>query len=103
VNLEEVGRLLAVLKAAYPQQTILEQTPVAYQMALDDVPYDEAMAAAATHIKSSPFFPKPAELRAGHKPRMDPKDYQGGAYLDVPWMRGAMPRREYLSIREKVK
>lgn len=62
---EETARVLAVLMAKWPNHPVPnpEATAAAYHLALDDVPYDAAMAAAAAWMKRSRFFPAACELR----------------------------------------
>lgn len=65
MNRDETSRVLAVLTAHWPnyQMPNPEGTLMAYQLGLDDVPYDAAMQAAAKAIKTARFFPTVAELR----------------------------------------
>jgi hypothetical protein len=62
---EETARVLAVMMAKWPNHPIPnpEATAAAYHLALEDVPYDAAMAAAAAWMKRSRFFPAACELR----------------------------------------
>lgn len=103
MTLAETAKVLAVLKRFYDYQELSEREVADFHFALGDLAYDEAMTAAAAHIRSSKFFPKPAELRAGKMPRMDPRDYQGDAYLDVPWMRSSLPASDYLPLAERAR
>ncbi|MDF2757937.1 MAG: hypothetical protein K0S99_569, partial [Thermomicrobiales bacterium] len=43
MNQVETGRVLAVIKAGFPDMTILAETPLFWAMALDDVPYAAVM------------------------------------------------------------
>ncbi|MDF2757522.1 MAG: hypothetical protein K0S99_153, partial [Thermomicrobiales bacterium] len=53
-----------VIKAGFPDMTILAETPLFWAMALDDVPYAAVMLAVAEYGKhGKPFPPKPTELR----------------------------------------
>ena len=64
MNQVETGRVLAVIKAGFPDMTILVETPLFWAMALDDVPYAAVMLAVAEYGKhGKPFPPKPVELR----------------------------------------
>jgi hypothetical protein len=61
----ETARLLSVLQAAWPNYAAPnpDATVAAYQLGLDDVPYEAAMAAAREWIKTGRFFPTASELR----------------------------------------
>jgi len=60
---KDVTRLLGVLKAAWPDRTIGEDTVTAYEMAWCDLPADLGQRAVAEYIRTGKFFPAPAEIR----------------------------------------
>ncbi len=59
----EATQLVARLKAAYPRQTIGEDTVAVWVRLLADLDYQDASDAANAHIASSTFFPAIAEIR----------------------------------------
>jgi Loader and inhibitor of phage G40P len=59
----EVGKLVAYLKAAYPRATIEPDTLEVYRIWLSDLPYEPARAAVVTIIATERFFPTVAEIR----------------------------------------
>ncbi len=63
MNLEESVKLIAVLKAAYPNAPVTQETPLAYQRGLGDLDYETVSAAAALAMRASKFLPTIAELR----------------------------------------
>lgn len=65
MTVEETARLLAVLMAKWPNHPIPSPaaTAAAYHLALDDLPYEAAMAAARLWMRRSRFFPAACELR----------------------------------------
>lgn len=61
----EAGELLEILVMAFQERRIEnpEMAVTAYWMALDDVPFDLGQMAARHLIRTSKWFPKPAEIR----------------------------------------
>lgn len=59
----ETGKVLAILKAAYPRQDIPPETVAVYADMLSDLDGDAVATAARAHIATSPFFPSVSELR----------------------------------------
>lgn len=59
----EVARLLGVLKSAWPDRAINDETVMAYELAWSDLPYDLARDAVAEYLRTGKFFPAPAEIR----------------------------------------
>lgn len=64
MNEAEAEKLVAVLEATYPNHPTKPQTATAYHWALADLPYPIVEAAIREALRSSRFFPTPAELRA---------------------------------------
>jgi hypothetical protein len=62
---DEVGKLLAMLHAAWPGAPAGDPGAQvrAFELALSDLPYSAGEQAVATWIRTSRFFPAPAELR----------------------------------------
>jgi len=62
---EETARVVAVLMAQWPNHPVPnpDATVASYRLALDDVPFEAAMTAAAAWMKRSRFFPAACELR----------------------------------------
>jgi hypothetical protein len=60
---QEIGRILAVLKAAWPDRKVLGDTLTAYGSALGDLPYEAVDAAVKQWLHTGKFFPAPSELR----------------------------------------
>ena len=63
MNREETSRVVAVLMAVYPDRPVVPGTVAGWALALDDVPYADAMVAAQVWIKTSRFFPTPSQIR----------------------------------------
>jgi hypothetical protein len=63
MNTQETGRILAVLKATWPDRTINEETVGSYHRALGDLDYAALCEATGYLVQTSRFFPTPAELR----------------------------------------
>ena len=59
----ETIKLMAVLRAAYPNQSITEDTVEIYATMLEDVAFEDAKRAVKTLIGESRFFPTIAEIR----------------------------------------
>ena len=59
----DVTRLLGVLKAAWPDRPINEETVTAYEMAWSDLPFELGQGAVAEHLRTGKFFPAPSEIR----------------------------------------
>lgn len=60
---QEVGRVLAVLKAAWPERKVLGDTIAAYLAAWEDLPYAAVDAAAKQWLRTGKFFPAASEIR----------------------------------------
>lgn len=61
----EFKRLTAEISAIYPEAIRDEFAASIWYRALKDIPYKALQAAFELHMQSSPFPPKPADLRAG--------------------------------------
>lgn len=61
----EVFAILEELIAAYPEKALSKNTLDLYFSHLQDIPGITLAAAAGNHIRTSPWFPKIAELRQG--------------------------------------
>jgi len=59
----DITRLLGVLKAAWPDRPINEETVTAYEMAWSDLPFELGQGAVAEHLRTGKFFPAPSEIR----------------------------------------
>ena len=59
----EAIKLIAVLRAAYPNQDITEETVELYAAMLADLDFSIAQESLQRHIATSRFFPTVAELR----------------------------------------
>jgi hypothetical protein len=64
VNHQETSKLLAVMNTVWKDQTDADpdQQTIAYQMALEDVSYQDASEAIKRCLRELVFFPKPAEI-----------------------------------------
>lgn len=58
----EAGKVIAVLRKCYVEQTVDDDVDELWAVLLPDVDYDEGMQAAKEHMRSEKFFPKPAEM-----------------------------------------
>lgn len=59
---EQTVKLLAAIKAAYPTFTGNQDTVNVWHMALGDISYEQASAAAMAYIRTSHFPPVPADI-----------------------------------------
>lgn len=59
----DTAAVLGILAAAWPNQTITEQTAAVWREMLADVDQSDAMAAARTLVKRSEWFPSIAQFR----------------------------------------
>lgn len=66
MNREETIKLLALLRANYPNVKIQDPaaTVTAFQMNLEEYSAESMLAAAKLHMKTSPYFPEPSDLIA---------------------------------------
>jgi hypothetical protein len=65
MNHQETAKLLAVMNTVWKDNTgaDADQQTIYYQMALDDVSYQDASDALRVCLKELEFFPKPVEIR----------------------------------------
>ncbi len=63
MNKSECARIIAILATNDRSGTITPATMDAWEMVMDDIPYDAAQAAAAHWLKHHKWFPMPAEFR----------------------------------------
>ena len=59
----EIAKIIAVVQAAWPDQTWDDQTIHVYGIGLEDIPYPAASQAVSMLIKRSRFCPRPSEIR----------------------------------------
>ena len=59
----EIGKLVAILKAAYPRQELKADTVSTYERLLQDLDHRAAEAAVLRHIATSLYFPTIADIR----------------------------------------
>lgn len=64
MNRAETAKIIAVIKASYPSfgGDNLQTTIDVWQMVLEDIPYEQASAAAMAYIRSEHYPPVPADL-----------------------------------------
>jgi hypothetical protein len=120
---DEVSRLLAVMRATFPQTKITDPEAMltGYHLGLRNVPYDDAQEAVAQCIETCTFMPTVAEIRERlprqpgidatlyrrfgelhGKPRTPAEDHEYGQLckkLGVPWVasENPAPRKEALT------
>lgn len=76
---------MTMLAAVWPEKAPAAETVAAYWLALSDLTDDEWRAACQAAVKTSKWFPKPAELRELARPTAPPRDPE----LDFDLMAGA--------------
>ena len=65
MNAAETGKLIAILKAAYPRQPVEDATASVYATMLEDLDPRAAVEAVQRHIATCTYFPSIAEIRKG--------------------------------------
>lgn len=65
MNKKDTAKILAILKAGYPNAKIenAEATVMAWEMILGSYSAESVMKAVRLHMETSPFFPTPADIR----------------------------------------
>jgi hypothetical protein len=63
MNTSDVAKLLRVSRTLWPDIAADEDTITAWSWALGDLPYDVVQRALQVHMRTSPFPPKPSDLR----------------------------------------
>lgn len=116
MNAVEAARLCRFVSAVAPAQKITEDTPIAWAMLLEEVPYDDAKEAVKDIASRQPFV-APSEIIAAVKamhakrlagvdtdvPPVDPDDVAGYiAALRQAAKRRAEPQREDRPVRREV-
>ena len=63
MNQAETTRILRLVRTTWPEIPLSEETIMAWSWAFEDMSYDDVAAALKVHLRTSPFPPKPADLR----------------------------------------
>jgi hypothetical protein len=63
MNQTEATTILRLVRTTWPEIPLTDETIKVWTWALDDLPYADVESALKVHMRSSPFAPKPADLR----------------------------------------
>lgn len=97
MNKKDIARILAILRANYPYAKFdnAEATTKAWEMSLGEYPAESVFNAARLHMKTSKFFPAPADIiekmpRADlmFAPADDPKLLEGSQIKQIGAVHG---------------
>ena len=59
----ETIKILRLVRTTWPEIELTDETIMVWTWAFDDLPYAEVESALKVHMRTSPFAPKPADLR----------------------------------------